>query len=335
MELWMVGVNGGGSSETLRKLIGPFEGNPIGFDAAGSLFCSLATTASNVLLTRMDPSATHFEGQPQLASAKHVGSTMMADWSPDGQWLAYRTDLKGQRSNARSGGDWAIVLYAMETGRERVLHVSPAFLSDTKMCGPRWSPDGDALLVGGVSSETGNGLHTIDIDTGQVTLVKQEPDKHVRNATWSPDGKSIVYAVPDKGILRFELETGEITSLFERSLAFDLSPDGRWVAFWWERESLMVMPSTGGKPREIVRPEQSRSSTNITFVRWTPDGEYLLYSHGDQLRKVSVETGLHRQIGPVMPYLIDIAIHPDGIQMALTMEQVGSELWVMENFLPE
>ncbi|UCD49386.1 MAG: protein kinase [Phycisphaerales bacterium] len=333
--LWMLGVSAGSPTDPPRRLLGDFNGKPIGFDTDGSLFYTLRATTTDVYLAYLSVAGNQLENQPRLASSRYVGSATMADWSPDGQWLAYRCGLSAHYDNTLGRGDWAVVLYSVETGRERVVSALPEFVGGTRMTGPRWSPSGDTVLVGATSSETGHGLYTIDIDTGRVTLVKRVPEGRIFEACWSPDGESITYAVARKGILRFELETGETKTLFKRSHTFDLSPDGQWLAFWQEGEAVTVMPSKGGSPREIVRPNRPRSSTGIRFVTWTPDGKYLLYPHGDQLRKIHVETGRHWQIGQTMPHLIDVAIHPDGMPMALTLEQEGSELWIMENFLPE
>jgi serine/threonine protein kinase len=334
--LWMIAVNAGTPEGTPRQLIGQFEGSPIGFAVDGSYYYSTAVTAANVYVGSLDTTGVQFEGEPTLSTAKHVGSAMMADWSPDGQWLAYRSDLSGRRHNAFGQGDWAIVLYSSETRQEQVLSASPGFRPGTRMRGPWWSPNGDSVLVSAPSPDGEQGLYTIDIDTGQVTLVKR--DGRIFDAVWSSDGAFITYAVHEKGLRRVELASGKTQILYEGGKSWytlDLSPDGQWLAFWQGKMSLKVMPATGGEPREIVRLNRLRSSNQLQFVAWTPDNEHLLYADQDQLQRIHVTTGQHQPIGPPMPDLIHVAIHPDGRQLALTMEQAGHELWVMENFLPE
>jgi Tol biopolymer transport system component len=117
----------------------------------------------------------------------------------------------------------------------------------------------------------------------------------------------------------------------------DISPDGRWLAFYQERDSLVVMPSTGGEPRQVVQFEQDELNVaERAFVRWMPDSKHLLFSHcKSQLWKVNVETGVQQPIGPVIKGLNGVDMHPDGRQIAFTAKQRGSALWVMENFLPE
>jgi Tol biopolymer transport system component len=76
--------------------------------------------------------------------------------------------------------------------------------------------------------------------------------------------------------------------------------------------------------------------TQQAFLRWTPDGEYLLFCKSEsQMWKVHVESGAQQQIGPTIKGLMSASMHPDGRQIAFTVQQAGSALWVMENFLPD
>ena len=71
---------------------------------------------------------------------------------------------------------------------------------------------------------------------------------------------------------------------------------------------------------------------------WMPDGEHLMYVYGGdqgQLWKVHVETGRWQQLGPPIQNLIDASIHPNGKQIAFSVEETGAELWVMEEVLPD
>jgi Tol biopolymer transport system component len=117
----------------------------------------------------------------------------------------------------------------------------------------------------------------------------------------------------------------------------DISSDGCWLAFYQGSDSLVILSSLGGEPREVVHfNEDEVTPIEQAFLRWTPDGEYLLFSKGgNQMWKVHVKSGVQQQIGPTMKGLMSAAMHPDGRQIALTVQQAGSALWVMENFLPE
>ncbi|MGB2863634.1 MAG: protein kinase [Sedimentisphaerales bacterium] len=331
-DLWMIEIAGGVPQGEPRKLIGPFEGSPIGLTADGSLYYGVDTAASNVYLARLDSTGLNFEGEPELVSSRFVGSTIMADWSPDGSLLAYRlgTDVHHGRP---------LVICSVETSDERLVSPAELFRPIGRMLGPRWSPDGQSLLVYGPGREGGPGLYTVNVETGLLTLISSVRDGLRRHAVWSPDGTSI-YARSNGRLSRLDLATDRETELYTGAgglRGMDVSPDGQWLAFYQGEDSLVVMSSVRGEPREIVHLDEDEVNHTLrTFVRWTPDGEHLLFSKREsQMWKVHAETGVQQQIGPTIEGIVRADMHPDGRQIAFTVQQSGSALWVMENFLPD
>ena len=330
-DLWMIEIASGVPQGEPRKLMGPFEGSPIGLTTDGSLYYGVDTAASNVYLARLDSTGLNFQGEPELVSSRFVGSTIMGDWSPDGSLLAYRIG-----NDVYFGGPLAI--YSVETSDERLVSPAELFRPNSRMLGPRWSPDGQSLLVFGEGREGGRGLYTVNAETGLLALISSIHDNLMRHAAWSPDGKSIYVRSPGK-LTRLDLATGRETELYTGGgglRGMDVSPNGQWLAFYPDPNSLVVMPSAGGEPREVVDMEGNAGSINNLFIRWMSDGEHLLFcKRNNELWKVHVETGEQQQIGPAIENLVGAAMHPDGRQIAFTVQQDGSELWVMENFLPE
>ena len=102
------------------------------------------------------------------------------------------------------------------------------------------------------------------------------------------------------------------------------------------RGIVRVCPSTGGEPRELLQIDKAEENTGLAkFLSWTPDGEYLLFGKRDsELWRVHVESGEQERIGGTIQGLSYAAMHPDGRRIAFTSVERGSELWVMENFLP-
>jgi Tol biopolymer transport system component len=118
----------------------------------------------------------------------------------------------------------------------------------------------------------------------------------------------------------------------------DISPDGKWLAFWQDQHSIIVMPSMGGETRQVLSLVQGVVPAQVGHLMWMPDGEHLMYVLcGDQGRlwKVHVETGRQQPLGPPIQNLIDASIHPDGKQIAFSVEETGSELWIMKGVLPD
>jgi Tol biopolymer transport system component/beta-lactamase regulating signal transducer with metallopeptidase domain len=334
--LWTIEVADGLAQGSARALLGQFEGKPIGFTEDGSFYYGISTTASNVYHARLDPTDLDFEGEFELASSQFVGSTTIGDWSSDGSFLAYRGGRDGERSSSAGFGDWIFAVYSAENSQERIISPSPAFVPGSRMSGPQVSPDGQSLLVCGHGQEGGHGLYTIDVETGTVKLIVRGRTRHVSPAVWSPDGK-FIYVRWHTSVSRLDPESGQETDLCQVTGygGLDVSPDGRWLAFYEGQRSLMLVSSGGGEPREVVRLEAQEQSYP-PFVSWTPDGDHLLFGkRRTELWKVNVETGEQQQIGPAIEYLAHATMHPDGRQIALTVEQPGSELWVMENLLPD
>jgi Tol biopolymer transport system component len=336
--LWMIEVAGGAPQGSPRTLMDRFDGWPIGFTAEGSLYYGVRTTASNVYIARLDSTGLNFEGEPELVSSQFVGSTTMGDWSSDGRFLAYRAGRAGHRAGSAGPGDWVFVVHSTETSGERIISPSPPFVPDTRMYGPRWSPDGQSLLVCGTGQEGGHGLYRVDAETGTVKLITTGRTKHVIPAVWSPDGK-FIYVRWQTSVSRLNPSTGQETELCQVTgvRGLDVSPDGKWLAFYGGQNSLMVVSSGGGEPRKVIQlDEEELTPPFYAFVRWTPDGEHLLYpKRGNELWKVRIETGEQHQIGKTVENLVGATMHPDGRQIALTIEQGGSGLWVIENFLPD
>ena len=330
-DLWMIEVADGIPQGQPRKLMGTFDGWPVGLTDDGSFYYSVDTTASNVYIAELDSTGLNFRSEPKLASSQFVGSTIMSEWSPDGRLLAYRAD-----SDVWNG---PLVIYSAATSQERIIPTSPPFRPNTRMFGPWWFPDGQSLLVCGKGQEDGFGLYKVNVETGSATLISGIDDGLLRHAVCSPDGTSI-YTRSKYNLVRLDPTTGMETNLCQTGVEpmdLDISPDGRWLAFYQERDSLVVMPSTGGEPRQVVQFEHDELNVaERAFVRWMPDSKHLLFSHcKSQLWKVNVETGVQQQIGPVIKGLEGVDMHPDGRQITFTAKQRGSALWVMENFLPE
>jgi len=337
--LWVIDIDQGAAQEPPRLLKDVFvNGSPIGFTSDGSYYYGISTTASNVYLAGFDPKGLNFEEQPELVSSQHVGTTTMGDFSPDGKFLVYKAGRAEYGGGRLQPADWMLVIYSVETGQERILTPSPSFRPGARMSGPRFSPDGRSLLVFGAGQKSGYGLYTVDVETGAAAMIDSVNDGFSRQAVWSPDGKSI-YVRSSKSLRWLDAETGQKTELYqakgkEETRGLNVSPDGRWLAFYRDFDLLTLLPSVGGEPREVVRLDEQAQV--FPFVSWTLDGEHLLFpKRKNELWKVNVETGEQQRIGPEIEGLVGATMHPDGRQIAFTVEQLGSELWVMENFLPD
>jgi len=334
--LWMIDVIDGVPQGPAKLLIDKFNGGGIGFTENGSYYYCVHTSSDDVCLVTLDPTGVALEDQPRLASSKFVGQTNLGDFSRDGGFLVYRAGARHKAGMA----NWIFVINTLDTGQERILAPAPAFRPDTRMwSGPWFLPDGRFLLALGTGQEAGYGLYKVNVETGVVTPLHAPCSQAVKSAAISPDGSSI-YLRTLYRITRLELATDRKTILYNNEQwgprEFDLSPDGQWLAFYPVPDVLAVMSSNGGELRRIVGGD-GEMPTNSAFVKWTPDGEHLLFGkRKNEFWKVNVETGQQQQIAVMMngQELANISIHPDERRLALKIQQASSQLWVMENFLP-
>ena len=350
MDAWIIGVADGkpqGEPQLVKRDIGNIL--PMGFTRAGAFYYGLTTGMSDVYLAALDPQTGRVAQPPRPVSERFQGRGSSAAWSPDGQLVAYLSNRRGPLNSARSPR--VISIRSVKTGEERELSTE---LSYEICCPPsrlQWSPDARFLLATGSDSRGRGGLYRIDVRSGQVAPIVQGSDVSFRpQGVWSTDGKAIFYS-RDRGIWRRDLGTNEETEIYRRpadspngsgrNLA--LSPDGQWLAFG-DRRVVMVIPSTGGEARELVRLQQGGEEGSVSGLEWARDGRYLLLSIGEdsgesfgvtpELWRIPAEGGEPEKVGLRTHEWATVAIHPDGRQIAFTAGEPKREVWVMENFLP-
>ena len=123
------------------------------------------------------------------------------------------------------------------------------------------------------------------------------------------------------------------------------SPDGKWLALnnyrglGQKKIVLRTISVAGGEPRELFSFE---IETNWRFgTAWTADGRFILLPRSVpgavELWRISAEGGKAQKTGLRMSRIWNLSAHPDGKSIALNGRQAEpeTELWVMENFLPE
>jgi TolB protein len=102
------------------------------------------------------------------------GYNMYPVWSPDGNQLAFASDL---------GGDHDIWVMSASGGDARRLTFAEGWESY-----PRWSPDGSRIAFG---SDATLEIHAVLVSTGEV---EQLTFGQATCPSWSPDGRSIAFS---------------------------------------------------------------------------------------------------------------------------------------------
>jgi len=166
-----------------------------------------------------------------------------------------------------------------------------------------------------------------------VPLTSMTTNSEAWQASFSPDGKQVVYSWNGEARDNFDIYIKSIDSSTTLRLTTDAatdfapkwSPDGRNIAFLRGtgagRATLLLVPAMGGAERKIA--DLFANSEHAT-LSWTPDSKWLVTSGSqsddqpERVLTVSLETGEIRAITPSLPLMSDIqpALSPNGRTLA-------------------
>jgi len=131
-----------------------------------------------------------------------------------------------------------------------------------------------------------------------------------------------------------ELLQTEGSTVLAFAAGWALSPDGKNIAF-----SIREGVNSPYALKIISVQTGSIKDTGIDGVwqiAWTEDGRHLVFTRNlKELWAVSVEQGEPKKLLEWNEMLLGPSIHPDGQRIAFFSGGYVSEMWVMENFLPQ
>jgi Tol biopolymer transport system component len=349
-DIWFVSVADGQPQvdpQLVKPAVGPIE--PMGITAGGALFYGLRGGGTDVYEVGIDPQTGKIVSQAKKAVLLNEGHNAYPDYSPDGKLLAY-ISISAQ-SIPTSQSQKFLGILSLETGQIRELRPELAAFGY-----PRWAPNGRSISVEGSGRDGRKGIYRVDIQSIEVIpIVLIDKGDEIYSHRWSKDGKSMFYSTGDKAgktgsIFVYNFQTGQnerIAGSPSNAQWFDISPDEKWLALINrdDQRVISIMPVTGGEPREIYRFEQPRNL--VITPAWSADGRFIYFSklqkpqgEGNEwdLYRVSVERGEAQNLGLSMAQLRHYSLHPDGQRLAFSSMGANpeqSQVWVMENFLPE
>jgi Tol biopolymer transport system component len=356
--LWQVLVADGrpqGSPELIKS---NFEGAPLGITNSGSLYSLVhhprfnSVVSSNIRVATFDFDNGRFVSPPVTPVQRFVGTNSNPAWSPDGKFLLYVSRREDANAIANTADD-IIVIRDVETGQTRELRPALSFSPPVV----RWSADGRSLLTQGIDGGGRRGAYRIDAQTGAVSVIATGADGDNRQPVESRDGTKLYY---------FHRSTDGQFAVIERNLAGgmerdvvrarnirapDLAPDGEHIIVTSENPdkstSLLLVPTRGGQPTELVRVEAPRRAS---LQSWARDGRAVLVTISDafidpatsapgsaaELWNVPLNGGERRKLDVKVDGMTRFSLHPDGRQIAYAQTERArdNEVWVLENFLP-
>ena len=340
-DLWGIRVSEGnphGDPVLIKKAMGSLSN--VWLTKTGGLFYSIGVSMRDVYVAKIDLDQNRVLEGPKKATQHYTDTNLAPAWSDDGEYLAFV-------SNRVDDPNKVLCILSYKTGEVRELF--PKLISFRNPTWVHWSPDGKSIVHTGIDKPFNSSYFRTDVKTGNMNMVfrHSEPEQ-VWGSRLSKNGKTLFYIVLKKkaGISQLmarNLETQKVDELYlsEWIHGLALSPDERLFAFVeqdWPSKilKLKILPVKGGEPRTLYT---FKKREWISAIAWTPDGQDILFSKDEPGKRllwtISPEGGKPQEIGITLDEIQHLRIHPDGQHIAFTAGTRGSEVWVMENFLPE
>jgi tricorn protease len=251
------------------------DGKSLCFSYQGNLWVSPVKGGPATRLTANDS----YDSQPR--------------WSPDGAWIAFRSD--------REGGSQIFLIPAVGGAvRQITFHSAPTSVYD-------WFPDGRSLLVTSSRATQRTSLYRLDVMTGRMTLLLTDENNCTLPAL-SPDGQWIAYtrgALIDtirknyKGAANFDIWVAptdgsavprRLTDSDKNDMWPCWSADGTTVFYTSERggsATVWKQPRDGGKPTQVV----AAAPDAVRWLAIARNGSELTYECDDRIGVTSTKGG--------------------------------------------
>lgn len=277
------------------------------------------TSGSVVFISERDGNAEVYTMKPDGTEIKRITTTNSDEsnpvWSPDGKYIAYRTQENGN-------GDLGV--YDTETGEVAIITDNPlseaydiAWTSDSlNLVFTSWRENGQQIYIVGKDGENLKQVTNIPGDktsldisfdnqyvafswyppnagkshvaTFNLQTLKQHDLGEGWGPRWSPDGKHIVFASRRDGREKFYISTADGTEIrvladsIGRVLSFRWSPDGKRIAFASYRGEEPCPESCAPDIHvlEVGTGEIQSITKNIlgdVTPEWTPDAKNILF----------------------------------------------------------
>jgi len=165
----------------------------------------------------------------------YTRSVFGAAWSPDGQQIAFTSDISG-RSNlwkVRASGGWPIQLSQ----------------SDDRQYSAVWSPDGKWIVY--QQDHAGDelwDLYAIPSDGGEAVNLTNTPAIREQDPHWSHDGKTIAFAYKTKDGSQYDIALLDWSTRKVHKLTNEQQPGYSWNVVAWSKDDRTIYANRVNPP---------------------------------------------------------------------------------------
>ena len=184
------------------------------------------------------------------------------DFSADGKWMAYISypEMTLWRSHV--------------DGSEKTQLTFPP----VRAYGPRWSPDGSQIAFMDVAFDSPQRIRLTSATGGTAELLLPAHASRESDATWMPDGKSIVFskfeADGSSAIYNLDLKTRGLSTIPGSEGLFSprVSQDGRYISALTLNNTKIMLFEAGTKHWSSLA-----EGEDVGYNEWSHDGKYVYF----------------------------------------------------------
>jgi Tol biopolymer transport system component len=286
-------------------------------------------------LWRVDLPTTEKRAKPEI-SRLTSGTSYYGEpsFSPNGRWMAFALGPNPDETN---------IFKRWVAGGESV---QLTFFEHAATASPAWSPDGQRIAF--ISDQNGTPRVWIISANGGAAqpLENTNASDTDKKLAWWPSSDIVYQQSGLRSYLQINDKTHEEKPIIQTDQSVGwlpagpfFSPDGKKMAVWWNRKD---------KGLWIISPEPNSEtflqSGYIDPVGWSPDEKYVYAIRGEtglpgrEIIRVQVAapnevTSVASLPGHVVNF-DGASVSPDGHEIVVSVSELKSDVWLMENFDP-
>ena len=207
-------------------------------------------------------------------------SAQFVTYSRDGQWVAYVSFADGALWRSKADGSERLQLTRAPSSTE-----SGAYMADSYILSPRWSPDGNEILFQSLRPGRLSKIYRVPSSGGQPEELLPNLNQAKWDPNWSPDGKRICFggpssaaaSLPGPNIHILDLTTQTVTDAPNSNGFFSprWAPDGRRLAaLSLDSSRIALFDFSTQKWAEVIK------GAFMMWPCWSHDGRYVYYIQG-------------------------------------------------------